>query len=94
MSGLIQREPTVYQPISNLVNAMLWIRFSFVFLVLLVVLVLSCYLMYLAAQRGNDRVSMEAERIKRMPMVRLHLQQKAKKYDPKNRDNADDVAID
>lgn len=82
MSGLVEKEPELYEPLSNLINAMLWLRFSFVILVLLVVFFLGCYLMYLVVQRRSNQEGVDAERIKRLPMVRLFLTQRARRFDP------------
>ena len=74
MTALLKNDRSnKYSSFSRLVAAMLWLRFSFVIIVLFVILFLGCFLVFHVVSRRSDQVAAESDRIRRLPMVRLLL---------------------
>jgi len=91
MKELVNRKPKAFVSVRRLLTSMLWLRFSFLIFAALVVLLFACYFAIFLSVRRRDQVEVEAERLKRLPMVRYFLAQRARKYDPSTLDK---VAID
>ena len=73
---------------------MIWLRFSFLILLVTFLMFFCCFFTYIALRRqagvDDQDAALEAARVQRVPMVRLFLTERARKFDP----TRDQVSID
>lgn len=70
-------DDTKGQKIVTYIIVMLWLRFSFIILLSLLMIVFACYVSALVLLTRNSE-SVDSERVARLPMVRLFLTNRAR----------------